>query len=127
MTEPQSIGQTTSAPPSASDQLAAKGAHYQWGEIGFHPLAAAGVIIGLLVAVLGRFLSMIFITADGAEDFLRITAMWFDWTGLTLIAVSLIGGGVVSKAAHPGIRVAVIAIGLYVLLQTGNLGFSGLF
>lgn len=127
MTEPQSSEQTTSAPPSASDQLAAKGAHYQWGEIGFHPLAAAGVIIGLLAAVLGRFLSTIFMVSDGAEAGLMKTAMWFDWTGFTLIAVSLIGGGVVSKAAHPGVRVAVIAIGLYVLLQTGSMGFSGLF
>lgn len=122
MAEPQ-----PTEPTSASDQLSAKATQYNWSDIGFHPSAAVGVIVGLLAAVLGRFLSTVYMVSDGAQAGLMKTAMWFDWIGMTLIAVSLIGGGVVSKDAHPGIRVAVVAIGLFVLLQTGNVGFSGLF
>lgn len=97
--------------------MIAAGAKYQWSDIGVHPFAGAGLVVGLLVAVIGRFLATLYHTGDG-EQGLAQTSVWFDWIGLTVISVSLIVGALVSRATHPGIRIAVIAIGLYILLQS---------
>ncbi len=110
-----------------SDQFAAMSEQHDWSAIAIHPFAGAGLVVGLLAVVLAGFMTTLVQVGTGEQGVAQ-TAIWFNWIGLTLIAVSLVLGAMISKTAHAGIRVAMVGIGLFVLLSTSTApGVSGFF
>lgn len=112
--------QSTPSTQQASQSLTDTSANYGWNEIGFHPFAAVGVIVGLAVAVVGKFLATLYHTQEDPSAGVAQTSLWFDWVGITVISVSLVLGALVSHSARPGVRVALVAIGLFLFLMSAD-------
>lgn len=116
------------APPAAETGQAGEGTQnvnaigdqYEWNAIGIHPMAGLGLFLGLVVAVIGGFLSTLYSVQEDPATGLATTATWFIWIGFTLVSVSLVAGGLVASTARAGVRVAMVAIGLFTLIMTTN-------
>ena len=90
---------------------------FDWSTIAIHPVTAMLFGLGVLAVVIGSLLTNLTATMESAAPALYHFAIWSAWGGFILVSLSLMAGGILSQSARPGIRVAMIAIGLVVLMS----------
>jgi len=118
-------GASTSAPPAplVTAPSGTPDAH----EIALPQLSVLGIFIGVAGLLLGGLFIRIALTSDDPSDDLLDVGAWFSWLGSSLLAVSLLLGGLMAREARGGFRVAMVLVGVYVLMASQGTGLLSWF
>lgn len=130
--EPSEAPDPYMARPSAFDELDDRLPRMpSWfGDPPFMAGTTPVLLLGLAFFAVGAFLHRIWGTMEGASSGLLQTASWFAWVGQGFTGLALLAAALRPSPATPGVRMAMLALGVFVVLSLmapgGPLGILGL-